>query len=154
MPIFRWGHGLDALHDLEREMDRLLRSVNLTMEGLRIGRPYPAVNIYELDEEYLLTAELPGMRVEDLELSVSEGIVTMKGARRDHSEVPADRFRRSERPHGRWERSFSLPQRVREEALFAELQHGVLKLHLPKAPSTEPRHIPVVDSGQSHGEQA
>lgn len=146
MAVFRWGHAFDPFRDLEREMDRLLRSVNLTMEGVRVGRPYPAVNIYELDDEYLLTAELPGTMVDDVELSVSEGLVTMKGTRRDHENVPDDRFRRSERPRGAWERSFALPQRIRESEMFAELQHGVLKLHLPKAPSAQSRQIPVVDA--------
>ncbi|MFO1094763.1 MAG: hypothetical protein U0992_15870 [Planctomycetaceae bacterium] len=64
MPVFRWGNAFDAIRDLEREMDRWLRSVNFTMEGVRAGRAYPAVNIYELDEEFLLTAELPGAKAE------------------------------------------------------------------------------------------
>ena len=49
MPVFRWGSAFDAFRDLEREMDHLLHSVNMAFEGLRIGRPFPAVNIYELE---------------------------------------------------------------------------------------------------------
>lgn len=145
MPIFRWGNAYDAFRDLEREMDRLLQNVNWTFEGVRIGRQFPAVNIYDADGEYLLMAELPGARVEDLELSVAGGLLTMRGSRRDADVVADDRFRRSERPQGRWERTFSLPERIQEEEIRAELHHGLLKLHLPKTPSTEPRQIPVID---------
>jgi HSP20 family protein len=148
MAVFRWGHALDAFRDLEREMDRLLRSVNLGFEGLRVARQYPPVNIYELDGEYLLTAELPGTRRDDLEVSVADGLVTIRGVRRGAAEVAEDRFRRSERPRGAWERTLSLPDRVQEEGMYAELNQGVLRLHLPKAPSAQPRQIRVVEAGQ------
>lgn len=143
MAVFRWGHAFDAFRDLEREMDRLMRSI--TLEGFRIGRPFPAVNIYELDEEILLTAELPGVSVDDLELSVSNGLLTMAVTRGESPPVPEERYRRSERPSGRWERTFSLPEKVNDEQMYAELNHGVLKLHLPKAPAEKARRIPVTE---------
>lgn len=152
MSSFRWGNAFEAFRDLEREMDRLLRSVNFRFDGLRLGQNYPPVNIYESDTEYLLTAELPGARVEDLELNVADGLVTIRGGRRNDPDVPAERFRRSERIVGSWERQFSLPSRVVEEEMFAELNHGVLKLHFPKAPSSAARQIPVWDAGQSGAE--
>ena len=149
MPVFRWGSAFDAFRDLEREMDHLLHSVNMAFEGLRIGRPFPAVNIYELEREYLLTAELPGTKVEDLDLSVSSGVLTIRGRRTSTPEINEHQFRRSERAQGQWERSFTLPERVQEDGLHAELNHGVLKLHLPKAPSTVPRQIPVSNGHSS-----
>lgn len=149
MPVFRWGNALDAIRDLEREMDRWLRSVNFTVEGIRAGRAYPPVNIYELDDEFLLTAELPGARKEDIELTVSGGAVTLRGSRSNQGDVPEERFRRSERPRGVWERTFTLPARVLEDGLDAELMNGVLRLHLPKAPTQQPRRIPVVERSES-----
>jgi HSP20 family protein len=143
MAVFRWGSALDAFRDMEREMDRVLRSMDLAFEGLRIGRPYPPVNVYELDSEFLLTAELPGVRAEDLELSVANGQLTLRGGRKEATDLPEDRYRRSERRHGRWERVISLPDHVQEEGLAAEFVNGVLRIHLPKAPSTQPRQIPV-----------
>jgi HSP20 family protein len=148
MAVFRWGNAFDAFRDLEREMDHLLHSVNMAFEGLRIGRPFPAVNIYELEQEFLLTAELPGTRVEDLDLSVANGVLKLRGRRGSAPEVAEQQFRRSERAQGQWERSFTLPERVNEHELHAELQNGVLKLHLPKAPSAVPRQIPV-SNGQT-----
>ena len=144
MAVFRLGHAFDAFRDLEREVDRLMRS--LTMEGLRMGRPFPAVNIYELEDEILLTAELPGVSADELDLSVANGLLTLKGSRGASCSISQEHFRRSERPSGEWERTFSLPEKVRDEDMFAELNHGVLKLHLPKAPSEEPRKIPVTET--------
>lgn len=144
MAVFRWGHAFDAFRDLEREVDRLMRS--LTLEGFRVGRPFPAVNLYELPDEFLLTAEVPGVLVDDLELSVANGLLSLKASRTGQPGVPEERFRRSERPVGAWERTFSLPEKVREDEMFAELTHGVLSVHLPKAPSGAIRQIPVTES--------
>lgn len=145
MPVFRWGQAWDAFRDLEREVDELLESVNLTFHGIRLGRHYPAVNLYEREDEFLLMAELPGTRVEDLELTIAGGVLTIKG-QRDHPEgVSEERFRRRERFQGSWQRSLSIPDRVREEELSAEFTNGVLKVHLPKAEELKARQIPVVE---------
>ncbi len=133
MPVFRWGQTWDAFRDLEREVDRLLHSVNLTFQGLRLGRQYPLVNLYELEHEFLLTAEIPGTRSEDLELTVAGGILTLKGKREDPQGISDEKFRRHERFRGSWQRSLSIPNRVREDELVAEFSNGILKIRLPKA---------------------
>ena len=61
MAVFRLGQSWDPLRDLEREVDRLLQGVNLTFHGVRTGRQYPAVNLHESANEYILTSELPGL---------------------------------------------------------------------------------------------
>ena len=149
MPVFRWGHAWNAIQDLEREVEELLSSVNLTFQGIRLGRQYPAVNFYELPDEYLLTAEVPGTRSEDLELTIAGGILTLKGKRSDSQAVPDDRFRRHERFRGSWQRALSIPERVQKEKLSAEFNEGILKIHLPKAEDVKPRHIPVIEGNES-----
>lgn len=148
MPVFRWGQTWDPFRDLEREVDRLLHGVNITFQGIRLGREYPAVNLYELENEFLLTAELPGTRKEDFELTVAGGVLTIKGQRADAEGVSEDRFRRHERFRGQWQRSLSIPDRVRDEELSAELTNGVLKVHLPKGNELKPRPIPVVEGNE------
>lgn len=143
MAVFRWGHHWDAFGDLEREVDRLLKSVNLSFQGLRFGRQYPAVNLYDLPQQYLLTAELPGVKPEDLDLSVAGGVLTIRGTRQEPEHAQDHRYRRQERPHGNWQRSLSVPDRVIEDEVRAELTNGVLKIHLPKAPEEVPRQIPI-----------
>ena len=119
--------------------------MNFTFQGIRLGRQYPAVNLYEFEEEFLLTAEIPGTRTEDLDLTIAGGILTIKGKRSDPEEIPDDRFRRQERFLGSWQRSLSIPDRVREDELSAEFNDGVLKIHLPKAEELKPRQIPVAE---------
>lgn len=144
MAVFRWRHAWDQFQSLEHEMDRLLQGVNLTLQHVRHGRRFPHVNLYELDDEYLLTAELPGTAVDDLDLTVADGVLTIKGTRESDG-VSAERFRRQERFQGAWLRSMNLPDRVQEAGMTAELRDGILKVHLPKAPATTPRQIPVSD---------
>ncbi len=146
MPVFRWGNAWGTLQEFEREMDRLLQHMNITMRTGRSTRSFPAVNFYELDEKFLITAEIPGVLPEDLDLSISTGVLTIKGKRQYDDSIPQEQFRRQERLQGEWERSLSLPERVDEEGLAAELKEGVLIVTLPKAPQHEPRKIPVVMS--------
>lgn len=143
MAVFRWGHAWDAFHDLEQEVDRLLAGVSLSFQGVRFGRQYPAVNVYDLDSELLITAEIPGVKAEDLELTVANGVLSLRGKRSGPDGVPDERYRRQERPRGLWQRSLSLPERIHEEQMTAEFANGVLKIHLPKAPSVQPRQIPI-----------
>lgn len=143
MAVFRWGHAWDPFHDLEREVDRLLAGVSLSFQGLRFGRQYPAVNVYDLESELLITAEIPGVKAEDLELTVANGVLTMRGKRHGPEAVPDERYRRQERPRGVWQRSLSLPERIQDEQMTADFQNGILKIHLPKAPTTQPRQIPI-----------
>ena len=145
MPVFRWGQAWDPFHDLEREVDRLLASVSISFSGLRFGREYPPVNVYEVTDGLLLTAELPGTRTEELEVFVTDGVLTIKGKRTGPDGVPDDRYRRQERLRGVWQRSLTLPERIQEDRMTAEFANGVLKVRLPKAPATTPRQIPVSD---------
>lgn len=154
MAFFRWGHSWSPLHDLEREVDRFLRGVNLSIHGIRAGRQFPLVNIYELEDEYLLTSEIPGNAVSELELTVESGMLTLKGVRNDVKDVPEEKFRRQERFRGNWQRSVALPDRVIEEELRAEFNNGVLKIHLPKAKQTEPRKIQIVEKATPEATQA
>jgi len=149
MALFRWGSPLDAFRDLEREMDEWMRQVDLAFEGLRHGRPFPALNLYELESEYLITAELPGCEADDLEISVTSGALTLSGQRSPMGDVPENRYRRSERPAGSWERVLALPDRIQDDAIRAELTNGLLKLYLPKLPSSAPRQIAIESDQQN-----
>jgi len=144
MAVFRWGHSWGhSIGDLEGEVDRLLRGVTASFQGLRFGRQYPAINLYELDDEFLLTAELPGMRPEDLEVNIAGGVLTVSGSRKDEDRGSEHKYRRQERAHGSWQRSLSLPDRVGDDDLSAELTDGILRIRLPKAVEEKPRQIPV-----------
>jgi HSP20 family protein len=148
MAVFRWRQNWGAFQDLEREVDRLLESIKLPFPGFRLERQYPPVNLYELDQEYLLVVELPGISAEGLELTVAGGVLTLKGERREPEGVPEDRFRRHERVRGAWQRSLSIPERIEEERVMAEFNDGMLKIHLPKLAAVKPRQIPVIGGSE------
>lgn len=142
MPVFRWRESWEPFQDLERHVDRLLE--NLPFPLFRIERQYPPVNLYELDDEFVITAELPGISSEHLELTVSGGVLTIKGNRAGPAGVGDDQYRRHERVRGTWERAMSVPERIQEDKVSAEFVDGILKIHLPKAADTKPRQIQVV----------
>jgi HSP20 family protein len=143
--IFRWGRAWQGMEDLEREVDRLMRTVNLSLQGVRVGRRFPPVNLYELDDAYLITAELPGAKVDDFELTIQSGVLVLQGKRDDPDDVPADRYRRQERFYGAWSRSLNIPDRIDDARLSAKFENGVLKILLPKLPDSRPRRIPVAN---------
>lgn len=144
MPVFRWRDSWEPLRDLERQVDRLLEGIPFPFPAIRFERQFPPVNLYELDGEYLLTSELPGAIAESLELTVSNGVLTLKGNRSAPAGVGDEQFRRHERMWGNWERSLTVPERVIEEQVSAEFNDGILKVHLPKAPDGKARQIRIV----------
>ncbi len=148
MPVFQWRHNWDHFRDLEREVDRLLQSIKLPFPNLRLQRRFPAVNFFETESEYLLIAELPGIVAQDVELTVAGGMLTISGDRNFPAEVPEEAYRRRERPHGPWQRSLSLPERIDEEQVSAEFSNGVLTIHLPKLADAKPRQIPVTTNNE------
>lgn len=143
MPIFSWRPGWDSFRDLERHVDQLLESMRIPFPALRVQRQFPPCNLYDLGHELLLTSELPGVRAEDLDLSVANGVLTLRGERTPPAEVSEDHFRRRERIQGSWQRSIPLPVRVATDRVSAEFVDGVLRVHLPKADEVKPRQIPI-----------
>jgi len=148
MSAFRWGQSWNPFRDLEREVEGLLSSLHFTFPSVRLGRQYPAVNFYELETEFLLTAEIPGTNPQELDVTLTGGVLTIRGKRGDVEGVAEERYRRHERFHGAWQRSISLPERVEEEGLRAEFINGILKIHLPKAAEVRPRQIPISDGSE------
>jgi HSP20 family protein len=143
MPVFRWRESWDPIRDLERQVDHLLGNLPFPFPAIRFERQYPPVNIYELADEYVLTAELPGLSPDKLDVSVSGGMLSLKGERPAPVGVTDEQFRRHERVWGHWERSIPVPERVNEERVSAEFNDGILKVHLPKAAELKPRQIAV-----------
>ncbi|HVJ44087.1 MAG TPA: Hsp20/alpha crystallin family protein [Dongiaceae bacterium] len=102
-----------------------------------LNLPAPAVDVSEDDKVYKITAELPGLKTEDVSVSVSDDMLTLRGEKRqEHEEKQANRHL-SERVYGSFERSFSLPAGVDRDAITAEFNNGVLTLTLPKSPTSQ-----------------
>jgi len=103
----------------------------------------PVANISETDKEYLIKAELPEVSRDDVEVSVHDGIITIRGERRMENTDESETQHRVESFYGSFSRSFSLPADVDETAIMAESKDGVLKVHLPKAEVEKPKAIEI-----------
>src|SRR6185436_18509348 len=95
------------------------------------------------DHEIVLKAELPDMKREDIDITVDNGTLTIKGDKKFSSEVKEDQFHRIERRYGTFSRSFSLPQTVDTAKVAADYRHGVLTVRLPLRDEAKPRQIKV-----------
>jgi HSP20 family protein len=102
----------------------------------------PAVDIAETPDRYIVTAELPGMSREDLDIHVNDGRLTIAGVRRERPR-PCEQFHRVERGHGAFSRTFQLPIPVDAERVTADLRDGVLTITCPKASDNDTRRIHV-----------
>lgn len=142
MSITRW----DPFRELESVSDRLNRMFgrsNLlgeaTRETLAATDWSPAVDVAETPEEFLVKAELPEVRKEDVKVNIENGVLRIAGERKQEKEEKNKRFHRVERFHGSFMRSFTLPDTIDETKLAAEFKEGVLTVHLPKLPQSKPR---------------
>jgi len=126
-------------------LNRLFGNVYLRDEdtGFR-GSWVPSVDIYETDKhDLVLRAELPGMSREDIEVTVENGTLVIKGEKKFDSEVKEEHYRRIERTYGTFHRSFTLPNTVDATKVAAEFKNGVLIVTLPFKEEAKPRSINV-----------
>ena len=108
------------------------------------GAWVPPVDIYQDgDREIVLSAELPDMTREDIDITVEDGTLTLKGEKKLPESVTEDQYRRTERRYGTFSRSFTLPTTVDSAKVVAEYRNGVLTVRLPLREEAKPRQIRV-----------
>jgi HSP20 family protein len=103
----------------------------------------PAFDIAENDKEYTLTAEMPGIEAKDLDITISDGILTVKGEKKREKEDKGENYHRVERSYGSFQRSFHIPEKVKTEKVDASFKDGILKLILEKDEKSETKKITV-----------
>jgi len=107
------------------------------------GQWAPPVDIYEIDGALVLKAELPGMQREDIDVSVENNTLTIRGERKLEQEVRQESFHRVERSYGSFARSFSLPNTLDATKIAADYKNGLLTVKLPVREESKPRTISV-----------
>ncbi|HSC88822.1 MAG TPA: Hsp20/alpha crystallin family protein [Polyangiaceae bacterium] len=103
----------------------------------------PAVDIEETSDGYLLTADVPGVKPEDVDVTVQDGVLTVKGERKSEKREEAEGYRRLERSFGSFQRAFVLPKGVNADGVTAEIEHGQLRVRVPKPVAALPKKVTV-----------
>ena len=103
----------------------------------------PAADISETDKEFLVKAELPGVKREDVKVSLEDGVLCIEGERKYEKEDKGEKTHRVERFYGTFSRSFSLPENIDAKSIHAETKDGVLNVHVPKLKIEKPRPVQI-----------
>ena len=131
------------LLNLQNEMTRLFgRAYGEEAEGTR-STWAPPIDIYETQDAYRVVAELPGFGPDDVDVTVNEGQLSIRGERKFYDEVSEENFHRVERRFGAFQRIVSLPQQVQADKVEAAFDKGVLTVSIPKAEQAKPRRIEI-----------
>lgn len=145
MNLMKW----EPFRELEEVNDRLSRIFGRPLartngdESVAVAEWAPTVDVSETAEEYLIKAELPEVKKEDVRISVDSGVLTLQGERKQEKEEKGKKFHKIERSYGSFLRSFTLPGGVDETRIRAEFKDGVLNLHLPKSEKAKAKVIDV-----------
>jgi HSP20 family protein len=148
MSVTRWDPFRDLTSiqdDINQMFDRVFgRRAGGGREGGEATTSWaPAIDISERKDAYVVTAEVPGVKPEELEVTLEEGLLTIKGERRMEEETSDRHYHRVERRYGAFRRSITLPSQVQADAIEAGYSDGVLQVVVPKAESAKPKKINV-----------
>ena len=148
----RWGADITPWHELETLGNRMRSFFDyptffapsvFATPLLENGEWFPAVELVEAEGEFVLSAEIPGMTKENVDISVEDNVLTFKGEKKYEHEEEKERMHIRERRYGTFERSFTLPRNVEAGKIKAEYKDGVVEIHMPKAPEAQGRKIAI-----------
>ncbi len=139
--LFRRRRPFEGLTGMFNDLDNWFE--NDFFEGFNTRAWTPAVDIEEKDGSYLLKADLPGLKKEDIHLTLEKGYLTLTGERKSENEDKKENCHRIERTYGSFHRSFKVPEGLTEKDIKAKYHDGVLELTLPTPKAEEPKAIDV-----------
>ena len=153
MSIIRWNPVRD-LSTFPTDMLSMRDDFNRLIDGFFRGEPsdttapftsawIPAVDIAEHENDFVVRMELPGVAKEDVNITILEDILTVKGEKKQDRESKGSNYHRVERSYGSFQRSFTLPTAVKADRIDATFANGVLSITLPKAEESKPKQIDV-----------
>ena len=147
--MFRQSFGRQSLANpwreverMQREMDRLFANFYGTSR-FQTAPSFPAINVWTNQEGAVVTAELPGVNPEDIDISVVGETLTLTGSRQPEELQEGEKYHRRERGHGKFTRTFQLPFLVESGKVEAIFDKGILHISLPRAEADMPRKIAI-----------
>ena len=141
MSLIKWNPYRNLI-SLPFEIDRFFNGFGLDL-NVSDSVWSPTVDISETENQYEVNAEIPGLKKEDIKLSVEDNVLTLSGERKVEKETDKKNYHRIERAYGKFERSFRLPKEVDAENIKANYKNGVLTVQLPKTEAVKPKEIAV-----------
>ena len=130
------------LNQLHKELDRVREGGD--SEGSTATAEWaPAVDIKEEADKFVLLADLPGVKPEEIDVSMEGGVLTIRGEKRTEAKTEKEGYKRVERTYGSFYRRFSLPDTANSDAISAKTNHGVLEIVIPKREAVQPKKISV-----------
>ena len=136
---------LNLLNQLQREVNRLFETSRSGDEetGHMLADWMPAVDIKEEPTQFVIHADLPGVELKDIEVTLENGVLTLKGQRATEKKEETEQYRRVERVRGTFLRRFSLPDVADADKVSAKCKDGVLEVMVPKRETAQPRRIAI-----------
>ena len=142
MQLTRWNP-FTELDQIQQRLNRLFLDRPLKTGEEPFADFMPAVDIQETDGEFIVKADLPDVKRDEIKVHVEDGVLAIEGERKQEKEETGKRFHKIEREYGRFVRRFALPIEVDGDKVRADFKDGVLSVVLPKAPAATPKMIDV-----------
>jgi HSP20 family protein len=129
--------------EMSNQMNQLMDSIFGESTESDVVAWGPAVDIAENDDNYQIVAELPGIRMDEVKISLENNVLAIKGEKKHEVSENKRNYHRIERCYGQFQRSFTLPSSVSAEKVKAEMDNGVLTVTMPKAEEAKAREVPI-----------
>ena len=142
MQLTRWNPFVE-LDEIQNRLNRLFVDKAVKAPNDAFADFMPAVDIQETDNEFIVKADLPDVKKEDVKVHLQDGVLAIEGERRVEKEEKGKQFHRMEREYGKFVRRFAMPTEIDPEKVRAEFKEGVLHVILPKAPAAKPKLIDI-----------
>ena len=136
MTLVKWNPNRSLISDFDRIFDNMF-NIDIPIHP-KESSYYPAVDIEETEKEFILSADMPGLKKKEVTIDIHDGIITIKGERMNEDKSPFNGYRMHERQFGSFNRSFRLPDNVNEDKIAAKFDNGELLITLPKTKEIKP----------------
>ncbi len=144
--LIKWSH-LPTISSMQNEMNRMLdrffRGGELSDFGVESGTWIPPIDLSETNDKFTIKAEIPGIDPKEIDISVNNNTLLIKGEKKEEKEEKGKNFYRMERRYGSFSRSIDLPASVDTNKVSAEYKNGVLEINLQKKEEVKPKQINV-----------
>lgn len=142
MQLTRWNPFVE-LDEIQQRLNRIFADKTAKTPADSFADFMPPVDIQETDNEFIVKADLPDVKKDDVKVHLQDGVLAIEGERRQEKEEKGKRFHKIEREYGKFVRRFAMPTDIDPEKVRAEFKEGVLNVVLPKAPTAKPKMIDV-----------